>query len=345
MVFFLIRVYPRSSAVPFFFCNNLSQGVFSMSRTYRFLLTLLAAGLLLPTAQAQRQPARLPVNVVAHRDIEYGKGGDISLKLDVYTPKAEAKKPLPVVVWIHGGGWQGGNKNGGAGRLGSLVASGNYAGVSVGYRLTDKASWPAQIHDCKAAIRWIRANAKKYNFDPNKIGVWGSSAGGHLVAMLGTSGDVKEMEGDNGSPGQSSRVTCVVDFCGPSDFLAFGKESPRMNDPKSPVGKLLGGAIRDKVDVAKSASPVTYVSKDDPPFLIMHGTKDKTVPLAQAEILQSALKKAGVDTTFVAIEGGGHGFGGPEVLERVRGFLDKQLLGKKIEVSSAPIKAPAPKQK
>lgn len=300
---------------------------------------VLLLALLWSPARAQN-PGRpkLPANVVPHANVEYGKAGDVSLKLDVYTPKAESKKPRPVIVWIHGGGWQAGNKSSGAGRLAPLVATGNYVGVSVGYRLTDVATWPGQIHDCKAAIRWIRANAKKYNMDPERIGVWGASAGGHLVSMLGTSGGVKELEGDNGSPGQSSRVRCVVDFCGPSDFLAFGKDNPAMNRPKSPVSKLLGGMLKDKEDMAKSASPVTYVSKDDPPFLIVHGTADKLVPIAQAERLHAALKKAGVDSTLVRIEGGGHGFGGPEVNRRVRAFFDKHLLGKKGEVSSDSIK-------
>src|SRR5581483_3788056 len=197
----------------------------------RPLSALLA--LVLVSAASGQQPRR-PDNVNREVDVVYGKAGDIDLKLDLYLPKAEAKKPRPVVVWIHGGGWSGGNKSSGA-RLADLVSTGDYAGVSVGYRLTGVAPWPAQIHDCKAAIRWIRANAKKYNFDPDRIGVWGSSAGGHLVSMLGTSGDVKDLEGSNGSPGQSTRVRCVVDFCGPSDFLAFVKDNPNMNRDNSPV--------------------------------------------------------------------------------------------------------------
>lgn len=303
-----------------------------------FCCSLLLALLGGPVQGQNRGRPKLPDNVVKHADIEYGKAGGVSLKLDLYTPKAESSKPRPVVVWIHGGGWLAGNKSSGTFRLAPLVATGDYVGVSVGYRLTNVTAWPGQIHDCKAAIRWIRANAKKYNIDPQRIGVWGASAGGHLVSMLGTSGGVKELEGDNGSPGHSSRVQCVVDFCGPSDFLAFGKDNPRMSNPNSPVAKLLGGPLKDRVDVAKSASPVTYASKDDPPFLIMHGTADRTVPLAQAERLQAVLKKAGVDSTLVRIEGGGHGFGGPEVNKRVRAFLDKHLLGKKVEVSSDPIK-------
>jgi len=278
-------------------------------------------------------------------DIEYAKAGDVSLKLDVIKPKVASDTKRPCIVWIHGGGWQNGNKSGGAGRLAALVATGDYVGVSIGYRLTDVASFPAQIHDCKAAIRYVRANADKLGIDPNKIGVWGSSAGGHLVSLLGTSGDVKEVEGELGTTGVSSRVSCVVDFCGPSDFLAFGLDAPRMNQPGQPVYKLLGGPAKEKADLAKQASPVTFVTKDDPPFLIMHGTNDNTVPINQAERLYKAEKEAGIDTTFVKIEGGGHGIGGPEVEARVKAFLDKHLLGRDVAVSGEPIQAPPTEEK
>ncbi|HEX5102226.1 MAG TPA: alpha/beta hydrolase, partial [Pirellulaceae bacterium] len=261
----------------------------------------------------------------------------ISLQLDVLKPKAESDKPRPCIVWIHGGGWQNGNKSSGLARLAGYVASGDYVGVSVGYRLTDKGSWPAQIHDCKAAIRWIRANAEKLGIDPNKIGVWGSSAGGHLVSHLGTSGDVKEVEGELGTTGVSSRVACVVDFCGPSDFPSFQLTS----GAQGPVSKLLGGVPKDKPDAAKQASPITFVTKDDPPFLIVHGTDDRTVPFDQADRFHDAQKKAGVDSTFIKIEGGGHGIGGPEVEARVRAFFEKHLLGKDVEVSAEPIKQAA----
>ena len=277
-------------------------------------------------------------------DVEYAKAGDVSLKLDVYKPKAASDKPRPCIVWIHGGGWQNGNKSSGIGRLASYVASGDYVGVSVGYRLTDVATFPAQIHDCKAAIRYVRANAEKLGIDPQKIGVWGSSAGGHLVSLLGTSGDAKEVEGDLGTTGVSSRVNCVVDFCGPSDFLLFGETAPGLNRPGQPVYKLFGGPTGENAAMAKQASPATHVTKDDPPFLVVHGTDDKTVPLSQAERLHEALKKAGVDATFVKIEGGGHGIGGPAVDARVRDFFARHLLGKDIAVSDEPIKQPAAKQ-
>jgi acetyl esterase/lipase len=303
----------------------------------RSYLAVLFVALLVTSAFAQRpgqKAAELREKITLESDIEYAKAGDISLKLDVLKPKAASDKPRPVIVWIHGGGWQNGDKSSGMGRLAGYVAGGDYVGVSVGYRLTDKGSWPAQIHDCKAAIRWIRANAEKLGIDPNKIGVWGSSAGGHLVSHLGTSGDIEEVEGDLGTTGVSSRVACVVDFCGPSDFPNFQMTSGAQN----PITKLLGGSPKDKAEVAKEASPITFVTKDDPPFLIVHGTDDRTVPFNQAERLYDAQKKAGLDTTFVKIEGGGHGIGGPEVEARVRAFFEKHLLGKDVQVAAEPIK-------
>jgi acetyl esterase/lipase len=285
---------------------------------------------------AQPSLGALAEKVAIERDVEYGKAGQRPLVLDVVRPKAPAGKALPAVVFIHGGGWRGGDKAGGVPRVVPFAASGNFVGFSVGYRLSGEATWPAQIHDCKAAIRWIRANAEKLGVAPDRIGVWGSSAGGHLVSLLGTSGGVEALEGDCGSPGQSSRVSCVVDFCGPSDFLAIAKLTE--GEAPSAVSMLLGGPFSEKQEEAKAASPVTYVSADDPPFLIVHGTDDRTVPLAQAETLYEALKKAGAKPVFVKIEGGGHGIGGPEVGRRVADFFEKHLRGQDVEISADPIR-------
>lgn len=295
--------------------------------------------LIVPCLTAWGQPAKTPQTpegVTVERDVEYGRAGQRALKLDLVFPKQPSEKPRPAIVFIHGGGWHGGDKALGIGQVARFAASGQYVGVSVGYRLSKEAIWPAQIHDCKAAIRFLKVNAKLYNIDPERIGVWGSSAGGHLVSLLGTSGGVKELEGECGSPGQSSRVACVVDFCGPSDFMAIGKLTG--GEAPAAVGQLLGGPIAEKQEAAKAASPVTYVTKDDPPFLIVHGTKDNTVPLEQAESFHAALKQAGVDVTLVKIEGGGHGVGGVEVARRVQAFFDKHLRGEKVEVSGETIR-------
>lgn len=286
----------------------------------------------------QGQNPRVAESVEAVLDLPYAGTDNPRQKLDLYLPKVRKDdKPLPVVVFIHGGAWQAGDKRGGFGTLAPFVVSGEYAGVSVGYRLSGEAIWPAQIHDCKAAIRWLRANAEKYNLDPTKIGVTGTSAGGHLVAMLGTTGDAPELEGTLGEHvKESSRVQCVVDQFGPTDLLAMGGSHNNANSPES---KLVGGAIQEHKEAARNASPTSYVSKDDPPYLFIHGTNDPTVPFNQSELLHEALQKVGVESVLVPVQGGGHGnFGTNEVTERMRQFFDKHLRGKDVSISSEPIK-------
>lgn len=295
--------------------------------------------------------------VVIERDVEYGRApGSESpgvngergrrLVLDILRPVEPEKPELPAVVFIHGGGWRQGDKAGGSTLLGPLVATGHYIGFSVGYRLSQEATFPAQIHDCKAAIRWIRDHARRLGVEARMIGVWGSSAGGHLASLLGTSGGVRPLEGDCGTPGVSSRVTCVVDFCGPADFPALTRfervapPAPRTAD--SPESQLLGGRIRDRLPLAVAASPVTHASRDDPPFLIVHGTADPLVPFNQAERLYAALTAAAARPTMLRIEGGGHAIGGPEVLARVRTFLDRHLRGERLTITDATIQAPTP---
>jgi len=262
------------------------------------------------------------------RNLEYGRAGNKPLLLDLYLPPNPEGKPLPLLVWIHGGAWRKGNK-GNCSRVRGFLDKG-YAGASIGYRLSHQATFPAQIHDCKAAIRWLRDNAKKYNYDPNRIGVWGASAGGHLAALLGTSGDVKELEGDLGTPGVSSRVQAVCDLFGPSDFL--NRKSPSeiktevgRDDKESPVTMLLGGPVEQNKEKARLASPITFVSKDDPPFLIMHGDQDPVVPYRQSVLLYEALKKVGVEVTLHPVKGAGHGFKGKDISPQVKEFFDKHL--------------------
>ena len=317
----------------------------------RIIITIAVMGLMITGLSAERvsererkRPGggmvrRRPEHVKINRDIVYARVDGKELLLDVYLPKKNPGRRMPVVVWIHGGGWRGGSKGSGA-RIIPLVENG-YIGVSINYRLSHEATWPAQIHDCKAAIRWIRANTKWYNFDPDRIGVWGSSAGGHLVAMLGTSGGVKELEGELGNAECSSRVQAVCDFFGPSDLLRIrepsGSES-RVNrrTANSPVAKLLGGPVQEMKEKARSASPVNYVSRDDPPFLIVHGTRDNVVLFGQSEILMKALKKAGVEVTLKPIEGAGHGWRGiGNTTEDVIKFFDKHLKGKKASSSAS----------
>lgn len=279
-------------------------------------------------------------------NIPYAGTDNDRQKLDMMLPAERDDLPLPVIVFIHGGGWRAGNRKTGLRRISEFVASGQYAGVSVGYRLTGEAVWPAQIHDCKAAIRWVRANAKKYNFDPDRIGVWGTSAGGHLVAMLGTSGGIAEIDGKLGpNSKESARVTCVVDFFGPTDFIKMNQLAKKVgadgqNSPGSPVYKLLGGPLKDNLEKASQASPVTHVSKDDPPFLMVHGTKDPLVSLFQSRLLDGALEKVKVESTLITVEGGGHGRGfGKDINKIVARFLDHHLRGNKSKWQDKTVKA------
>ncbi|MDI1315306.1 alpha/beta hydrolase [Prosthecobacter sp.] len=265
-------------------------------------------------------------------------------KVDLYLPrKRNTDKPLPVVALIHGGGWVNGDRLGYAAAAIQFARTGDYASVTVGYRLTKEAHWPSQIYDCKAAIRWIRAHAKEYNLDPDKIAVMGSSAGGHLSSLIGTSGDVKELEGDLGpNTTFSSRVQCVVNLCGPQDFtqaLMFDKEKkPIVADPA--VSDLLGGNYVEKHAEAVAASPVTYVTKDDPPFITFQGTADQRVAYIHAEAIHAALQKASVPSLLIPITGGGHGsVGHPEVIARAKLFVGKTLLGSDVTIDTTPIPA------
>lgn len=290
-----------------------------------------------------RQPqTRIPENIEIQRDLDYVGDGNKRQMLDLVVPKErDAEGKLPLVVFIHGGGWRNGSKDGGIRRLAPLVASGDFAGATINYRLTGEATWPAQIHDCKAAIRFLRGNAKTFGIDPKKIAVMGSSAGGHLVSMLGTSGGVKELEGDLGKhEDESSRISCVVNFFGPQQFFALvGQESSinRRDGARYPEALLLGGSVHEKKELAKQASPVTWVSKDDPPFLTAHGTEDKVVPFPQGEAIHAALEKAKVESLFIHMVGAGHGFHSPELDLRIRAFLDMHLRGKKSRISDEPI--------
>lgn len=288
--------------------------------------------------QVEKQLEKLPV--VAHFDQPYAGTNNPKQMLDLYLPKQRnGDKPLPVIVFIHGGGWKNGDRIRSAGSVVGYARTGDYAGVAVSYRLSDEAKWPAQIYDCKAAIRWIRGNAEKYGLDPKHIGVWGGSAGGHLVSLLGTSGDVKELEGDLGPYTKfSSRVQCVVNQCGPEDFrlpLMFRNGQPVTED-EAVVG-LLGGSPAQKPDVAVAASPVTYVTADDAPFLTLHGTKDERVSFKHAEVIDAALQKARVPSLLIPVTDGGHGFYNPQIPDRISAFFDRHLRGREVNIPSDPL--------
>lgn len=277
------------------------------------------------TASAQLTPT--------FSDVAYGDGLAAQL-LDVYLPgNTLPPQPRPCVVWIHGGGWQSGSKYP-AGKAAQLLALG-FVVVSVEYRLSGVAPHPAQIHDCKGAIRFIRAHAAEYGIDPTRLGVWGSSAGGHLVALVGTSGDKEEVEGTvGGNAAFAGPVQAVVDYFGPSEFLSI--TDPAHLACNSPESAMLGVCLGDVVvnqsnpawsaDVAivREASPTTHVTSNDPPFLISYGTADPVVQPQQNIILFNALVQAGVPATIRSVAGAGHGVPPTEDIA-ARTFLARTL--------------------
>ncbi len=293
-----------------------------------FLWLVLAPVLTLSAAAAQ-QPGKsvlpnLPDGTLVFRDMSYVKDGHERQTLDLYIP--ESDDMVPLIIWIHGGAWLAGNKDSG---VPVDYLNDGYAVATINYRLSQHAIFPAQIEDCKTAVRRLRFHAEKLNINPNRFGVWGPSAGGHLVAMLGTAGDVNEFEvGEHLE--YSSRVQAVVDYFGPTDFLQM--DDHRLpngqvhNDPNSPESLLIGGYIQDNKDKVAKANPITYVTKDDAPFLIVHGDSDPLVPHHQSQLLQAALKEAGVPVTFYTVKGGGHGgFRDPNVPKLTKEFFDKHL--------------------
>jgi acetyl esterase/lipase len=234
------------------------------------------------------------------------------------------------VVWVHGGGWRGGDK---ANPPAIFLVGRGYAVASINYRLSKepKACFPAQIHDCKAAVRWLRAHAKRFNLDSQRIGAWGSSAGGHLVALLGSSGGVKELEGNVGDhPKESSQVQAVCDWFGPTDleqFAEFQASGPgRAPDlPMQIVSQLLGGPPVQTKKLAREANPITYITAKSPPFLIMHGDRDALVPLSQSQLLADAIKATGSSVDFRVIDGAEHDIRGLTNIRAVEAFFNEHL--------------------
>jgi acetyl esterase/lipase len=259
--------------------------------------------LLITTCYAQ------PPGFTTTRDVVFGRAGTRELHLDIDQPANPGAK-MPVIVYIHGGAFKFGSYHGPENH--PLAAAGFFC-VNVEYRLSGEAIWPAQIYDCKAAIRWLRANAAAYHLDVDRIGVWGHSAGGQLAALIGTSGDVPELEGDSGNPGFSTKVACVVDGFGPTNFLRMVAE-PGIDRAaaRAPASELLGKPIEEVPELVKQADPCTYVKPGCPPFLIQHGTADMVVPFSQSTLLFDTLIAAGADVTLHAVGGAGHGFSGAD---------------------------------
>ena len=238
------------------------------------------------------------------KDIEFAVVQGQSLKLDLHLP--DKPKGLGLVVWIHGGGWRNGSKEN---CFIKWLPQHGYTVASISYRLSGVAKFPAQLYDCKGAVRWLRANAGKYGYNPKRIFVAGASAGGHLTALMATTSGHKLLEGKvGGNLDRSSSVQGAVDYYGPTDFILRSKTQPsRANEKGSVVYELLGGGAHEKVAAAKLASACYHVSKDDPPLLVFHGTKDRTVLLDQSQAIVTAYKKAGLPIKLHILEGASHG--------------------------------------
>ncbi|MBT6451241.1 MAG: alpha/beta hydrolase [Verrucomicrobiales bacterium] len=238
------------------------------------------------------------------KDVEFAVVQGQSLKLDLYLP--DKPKGSGLVVWIHGGGWHKGSKEK---CFITWLPQHGYTVASISYRLSSVAKFPAQLHDCKGAVRWLRANAGKYGYNPKRIFVAGASAGGHLTALMATTSGHKLLEGKvGGNLDRSSSVQGAIDYYGPTDFILRSKTQPsRANEKGSVVYELLGGGAHEKVAAAKLASACYHVSKDDPPLLVFHGTKDRTVLLDQSQAIATAYKKAGLPIKLHIIEGASHG--------------------------------------
>lgn len=295
----------------------------------RFLsVTVIALG---PVGCAQTESAgerasarRNEVEAVSDKrvieNIEYVPNASSRQKLDLYLP-ANSKSPVPVVLWIHGGGWSAGSK---AKPAAVRLTERGYAVASIGYRLSDEAIFPAQAHDVNAALRWIRANDAKYNIDGTRVAVWGASAGGQLALLLGVGNNVAELEGEvETNPKDQLPIRCVIDYFGTVEFRK-PKEFPLNNNRI----KYLGGKSEDKPQLAALATPITHVTPDDAPVLIVHGDADKTVTISHSKALEESLKAAGVTVKFITVPGAGHGgdkFHTPEVNAEVDAFLDRYL--------------------
>ncbi|MGB9677124.1 MAG: alpha/beta hydrolase fold domain-containing protein [Candidatus Ratteibacteria bacterium] len=263
------------------------------------------------------------------KDVVYGEIKKRKLLLDIIKTN-ERKNKLPVIVFIHGGGWISGNKETGILKLLHFAQKGYFC-VSLSYRLSSEASFPAQIQDCKCAIRFLRANSGKYNIDPKRIGVWGVSSGGNLVALLGVTGD-DFFDNSGGWNGLSSKVNAVCDWYGRTNFLIDIKKSDDEKSPYVYISKFLGGPIEENIEKAIKVSPYFYECKNSPPFLIIHGENDDIVPYSQSEMFFKKLKKNKVDVTLIKVKNGGHGSGfGKKVMDFVISFFDCFLKDKKTE--------------
>ncbi len=286
---------------------------------YTLLALFIGALVLLPNVQNLR--AADPENILWTPKVEFANPDNQRLQLDLAQPKGDG--PFPAVLCIHGGGFRAGTREGYDGLCKRLAERG-YVAATVTYRLAPAYPFPAAVHDCKAAVRWLRANAKQYKIDPDLIGVTGGSAGGHLAQLLGVTEGVKQFEGD-ANPGYSSGVKCVVNYYGPSDFTkSYGKSV----DAAEVLPLWLGGNLEQARHNHILASPLNWVTPQAAPTLCVHGTEDKYVNYEQAQWMVDRLKAADVEATLLTLNGAGHGFKGDDLKtadEALFKFFDEHL--------------------
>jgi acetyl esterase/lipase len=270
-----------------------------------------------------------------HRDVPYATASPAQ-RFDLYLP-AEGNGPFPLVVWIHGGGWERGDRRLRDASPAEALLTRGFAVASISYRLSSEAVFPAQIHDVKAAVRHLRAQAPALGLDGSRIALWGESAGGHLAALAGTSADVATFDDPAlGNNGVSSRVQAVIDFYGPTSFPTFDRDAQtarcqrRIAGPESTASRLIGAPVGANTSAALKASPIAYVSPNAPPFLIQHGKADCMVPWQQSEALANALRAtiSPADVQLQYFDGEEHGgasFTSPANIDRVVAFLRRSL--------------------
>jgi acetyl esterase/lipase len=296
----------------------------SKSRLFLFsvLCFLGSSAAALPAAEPS------PHSIKTHADIEFAKPDGVALLLDLHLP-ADVKSP-PLVLFIHGGGWRQGDRK--KNKLDWLPAHG-FAVASIEYRLSSEGVFPAQIHDCHTALRWLRAHADDYGYDASRIVVAGASAGGHLAALLGLGNGVAALEGDADAAASaaSSRIVGVIDYYGATDLIARAVLQPReCEEANGKVYRLLGGKVSENAALARLASPISHVTPDDPPLLILHGELDQTVPISQSELLRDRHRAAGLEARLYVKPGVGHGWTNSDAKERelvlttLRRWLEKK---------------------
>lgn len=255
------------------------------------------------TSRLKRPDLILPDTVFLVPDIAYGKGGDSVLLGDLFLPKtAPTEHPLPVMLYIHGGAWRKGDRTL-RHRCAAFLAERGIAGLSIDYRLSGEATFPAQIFDCKAAVRWLRANSKRLQIDPDRIGVCGGSAGGHLAALMATTGNLPEFEGDGGNPGLSTEIQAAVLFYGVYDM-----ETPMADDLGRIVSQFLSGTIQERPNIYRQASPIHHITDQCPPCLVLYGDRDREIFASHSRRFVDALRKVNVKAELVVAKGRRHAY-------------------------------------